>query len=102
MRRRRWVKHWRQDSFFSRNGTVLVYDKLEHFLLGFTGMLITLFILKRVPLQEFVFLWIVWNGIGLLWEYFQFVSRDYEAEPKDVIANNIGFILAGIGFYLFI
>ncbi|RLD13217.1 hypothetical protein DRI50_07585 [candidate division KSB1 bacterium] len=103
MRRRKFrFKRWRQDSFFSRNGTILKFDKLEHFLLGFAGVFVTLLLLKTNSLQIFILVWLVWNVIGLTWEFMQFVSRDYFAEPKDVLANNIGFLLAGLVYYLFI
>ncbi len=94
-------KRWRHDSFFSRNGTLLKYDKLEHLILGFVGMLATILLVKDVPVQVFILLWLGWNIIGILWEFMQFVTRDYTGEPKDVLANNLGFILAGITYYLF-
>jgi len=94
-------KRWQQDSFFSRNGTILRYDKLEHFLLGFIGVLATLLILKVATGQAFVLVWLAWNVLGIFWEFIQFVTRNYRAEPKDVVANNLGFLLAGLLYFVF-
>jgi VanZ family protein len=101
VRQKRWIKRWKRDSFLSRNGTILPYDKMEHLLLAFLGMLVSLLLWQaRVSVQKFVFLWLVWNILGILWEYFQWQARRYPAEPKDVAANNLGFALAGLTYYL--
>ncbi len=101
MRTKRWIKRWKHDSFLSRNGTLLPYDKLEHFLLAFLGMFASLLWWNVRSGQKFVFLWLVWNAVGILWEYFQWQARRYLLEPKDVAANNLGFVLAGAVYYLF-
>ncbi len=93
-------KRWRQDSFFSRNGTILKFDKLEHLILGAIGMLITLIFWHKVTLQTFVLLWLLWNGLGIFWEIVQFFTRNDLAEPKDVVANNLGFVLAGLVYFV--
>lgn len=92
-------KRWRQDSFFSRNGTILKFDKLEHLILGAIGMFITLILWHNVTLQTFALLWLLWNSLGIFWEFVQFFTRDYLAEPKDVVANNLGFLLAGLVYF---
>ncbi|NOX87979.1 MAG: hypothetical protein GXO77_03060 [Calditrichaeota bacterium] len=97
--RKRWIKYWRHDSFLTRNGTILQYDKLEHSIIAFGGMLITLLYFKPVALQVALFIWLIWNGIGLLWELFQFIVKNNSVEIKDVAANNVGFILAIFVFY---
>jgi VanZ family protein len=102
MRKKRWIKRWKRDSFLSRNGTILPYDKMEHFLLAFLGMLTSLLLWKpHASGQTFFLLWVLWNALGILWEFAQWQARHYSAEPKDVAANNVGFVLAGLTYYAF-
>ncbi len=94
----RKIKYWREDSFLSTNGTILKYDKLEHALLGLFGMMVTLLWLKPVGIQPIILFWLGWNLVGLLWEIFQVFVQNQKLEIKDIAANNIGFVLAGLAF----
>lgn len=92
-------KNWEEDSFLSKNGTVLRYDKLEHVLLAFLGMMLCHFIFKLEGLQQFTLLWIIWNVIGLAWEFYQLIVKKQLIQPKDLAANTIGLLLS---FFLFV
>lgn len=94
----RKIKYWREDSFLSTNGTILKYDKLEHALLGLFGMMVTLLWLKPVGIQPIILFWLGWNLVGLLWEIFQVFVQNQKLEIKDIAANNIGFVVAGLAF----
>ena len=96
----RKIKYWREDSFLSTNGTILKYDKLEHALLGLIGMLATLLWLKPVGMQPVILIWLGWNLVGLLWELFQVFVQNQKLEIKDIAANNAGFVVAGLVFWV--
>ncbi len=53
-----------EDKWLSKEGTILPYDKLEHFLLSFFGMVIGIFLLKFSPMATALLIAII--GIG--WE----------------------------------
>ncbi len=91
--------YWHEDSFLSRNGTIFVYDKLEHVILAFIGMVITSFFIMEKNIRIFLLLWAAWNVIGVLWEIFQLVIQNQPIQIKDIAANNIGFLLS---FFLYI
>ena len=93
---RRKIKYWGEDSFLSANGTILKYDKLEHAILGFSGMLAVLIWIKPYGLQQIILIWLGWNVVGLLWELFQVFVQKQVLEIKDIAANNAGFVLAAI------
>ena len=95
------IKYWREDSFLSTNGTILRYDKAEHAILGFIGMLAALIYFRSDTLQFALLIWLGWNVVGLLWELFQVFVQKQVLEIKDIAANNAGFVLAGI-IYLII
>ena len=79
---------WADDEWDSQEGSILKYDKLEHFILGFVGYLITRFFLD---LHWNILLWEV---IGTGWEIKDsFVTR---FSPKDLAADNYGFFFAEI------
>ena len=91
--------YWHEDSFLSRNGTILVYDKLEHAILAFIGMVITSFFIMEKNIRIFLLLWVAWNVIGVLWEIFQLVVQKQPIQIKDIAANNIGLLLS---FFLYV
>ncbi len=100
--RNKWLKYWREDSFLSVNGTILKYDKLEHGLLGFIGMFASLWLVSVHSVQMTVLLFVIWNIVGLLWELFQLFVQRLPIETKDLAANNVGIVLAGLlGFLIF-
>ena len=94
--KRKKIKYWGEDSFLSTNGTILRYDKLEHALLGFAGMLAALIWFRLEGMQVVLLVWLGWNAVGLFWELFQVFALKQMLEIKDIAANNAGFILAGI------
>ncbi len=96
---RRLFLNWREDSFLSRNGSFLVYDKLEHALLGFLGMTFSALLFALSSVQVFFLLCLIWNGIGFFWELAQCIINRQLIQPKDIAANNIGFVLT-FPFYL--
>jgi len=98
--RKRWIKYWREDSFRTTNGSILKYDKLEHGLLGFIGMFVSFFLISAISMQVIILLFVLWNIIGLIWELFQVAIKRVPIETKDLAANNIGFVAAGILGYL--
>jgi VanZ family protein len=89
---------WQDDSFLSKNGTILPYDKLEHAILGFLGMILSRYLLNVDGLQMFALLWLIWNLIGIIWEIYQLLAIKHLIQLKDIAANNIGFLLA-VFFY---
>lgn len=90
------------DLIDSTSGTILKYDKLEHFILSYFGLLInfilTFFILnKSVTFSLFIKVIIFWEVIGLLYEIKDgFYSHGFSW--VDFFANNLGFMLAIITF----
>lgn len=58
---------WKKDSWFSKNGSLLVYDKLEHSLLGIIGAFILQFFFADwlLLLIGFIaaFLWEIKDGL---------------------------------------
>lgn len=58
---------WKKDSWFSRNGSILVYDKLEHFFIGIIGSFILHFFFADwlLLLIGFIaaFLWEIKDGL---------------------------------------
>lgn len=90
---------WSKDSFLSKNGTILPYDKLEHAILAFIGMLISRYVFKLDGTQIFFLLWLIWNVIGILWEVYQLVFLKQLIQLKDIVANNVGIVLS---FFLFV
>lgn len=86
---------WQKDRLLSRNGSILPFDKLEHFLLAGGGLYV------GVALFNFDF-WaslIVLEIIGIAWELKDGLVPQHQPEKiegfsfKDLIANNAGFAL---------
>jgi len=100
--RNKRIKYWREDSFLSTNGSILKYDKLEHGVLGFIGMFTSLWLVSSPSAQVIVLFFLSWNIVGVLWELFQLLVRQLPIETKDLAANNVGIVGAGLlGFFIF-
>ncbi len=85
---------WDKDKWLSKQGTILPYDKLEHFLLSLFGVVIGILLLKINPVT--VVLIITLLGIG--WEIKDgLIANGQGFSWKDLIFN-----LAGIGVGYFI
>ncbi len=95
-----WITYWRNDSFWTTNGSILKYDKVEHAILGFVGMFVTLWVIPDKSIQLTILIFVVWNIIGILWEIGQLIFQKFPIEVKDLAANNVGLVLAGCLNYL--
>ena len=91
--------NWHEDSFFTKQGSILRYDKLEHAILGFAGMVFAKYIFNLSGIQLYAITWIIWNLIGVIWEIYQLVAKKQLIQIKDIAANNIGFILSGFFYF---
>jgi VanZ family protein len=89
---------WKDDSFFTKQGSILKYDKLEHAILGFLGMLLTHYLFRLSGIQYYFLAWLIWNLIGIIWESYQYLVQKQSIQIKDIAANNIGFFLSIIFF----
>jgi len=84
---------WSDDNFRSTQGSYLAYDKLEHFLLGFLGLCVTLFFF------DFLSSIIVWLSLGIAWEIkdglLTYDGKNVQGFSwGDLIADCLGFVLA--------
>jgi VanZ family protein len=96
----RWLK-WKDDSFFSKQGMIIRYDKLEH-LLGCFGLTFILIIFSMFTEMSILIPGIVTFIAGLLWEvkdgyldwekYNRWGGEGFSW--KDLIANLVGILLA--------
>lgn len=90
---------WSDDKWLSKNGTILPYDKLEHFFLGALGLLIFIYLLSLSLIVSLVIL----ESLGIAWEIKDgLIPYDKEGNVegfswKDLIADNAGFLIG----YLF-
>ncbi len=89
---------WQQDHWLSKTGSVICYDKLEHFAGSFILAWILSFFLSRFWAVGLAF------GLGFLWEvkdgYYPYNRLTGAIEGfswKDLIAD-----MAGIGLYLWV
>jgi hypothetical protein len=88
-------KKWSDDKWLSRNGSILPYDKLEHFLLGALGIFICIYWIGFSLLTSFVIMEI----LGIVWEIKDsLVPYDKEGNiegfsGKDLIADNFGLLI---------
>ena len=87
-------KKWSDDRWLSRSGSILRYDKLEHFLLGGIGIFVTLYWVGFSLLMSLI----IWEILGTVWEIKDgLVPYDKEGNIegfswKDLIADNVGFL----------
>lgn len=98
---------WNKDKWKSTNGTIIRYDKLEHFLLAFIGLLITYMVTYyfEADLNIYVYEFVVWELIGIGYEIYNgCVAYDgvhiEGFSSKDLLADNYGFIAAVIVFLI--
>ncbi len=81
---------WHEDKWLSKQGNILVYDKLEHFLLTLTGTVVGAFISVKWAVIMVLLL-------GLAWEIRDgYFSHGFSW--KDLLANLFG-VLAGVLVY---
>jgi len=86
---------WEQDEWSSTQGTILKYDKLEHFLMALSGTLTGAYILKLSYLSVSLFIFI----LGLVWEIKDGITKNGQGFSwKDLIADLMGILIA----YLFL
>ena len=94
---------WKRDKWNSTQGSYLKYDKLEHLLLGFIGLLATLIFIPAGIWIDLGF----WILIGTTWEIIDgtFTYDGIHIQGfswKDLIADCFGFILAIIVYSIYI
>lgn len=93
---------WKKDKWLSENGTILKYDKPEHFILGITGIVLTYLWgahIKAGP-EYYSNTFVVWVIISILYEIgnglIPYDGIHIEGFSwKDIIAGFMG-ILSGI------
>lgn len=101
---------WDLDKWNSKQGSWIPYDKLEHFLLGFIGLLVTMIIIlytsdrDGISIHNFyaIFIWVM---VGFLWEVkdglFSYDGIHIQGFSwKDFIADCFGFIAAIVVYFL--
>ena len=91
---------WSDDHWKSKQGSYMEYDKLEHFLLGFIGFMLTSLLL---PLMWNI---IIWELIAIGWEVkdglLTYDGKNIQGFSwKDLLADNYGFALAIIIYVRF-
>lgn len=88
-------KNWSDDKWLSKNGSILPYDKPEHFLLGALGMFICIYLIGLSLIISIIIMEIL--GIG--WEIKDGLvpyNKEGNIEGfswKDLIADNVGFLI---------
>ena len=82
---------WKQDEWFSTQGTIINYDKLEHLLLSVFSVIILVYFLK---FEIFLSLAITFL-IGITWEIRDGLIKNGQGfSRKDLIADFAGIMLA--------
>ncbi len=85
---------WEKDEWLSKQGTILPFDKLEHFLIALIGVLVGVFLLNLIP--HLVIIVITFLGIG--WEIRDgLITSGQGFSWKDLFADFAGIAL---GFFL--
>jgi len=93
---------WSEDKWLSKNGTILPYDKLEHLLLGAFGLLSCIYLIGLSLVQSVIILELL--GIG--WEIKDGLLPNNTGNIegfswKDLIADNVGFLVGFVFVNLF-
>ena len=87
---------WKDDKFFSKNGSILPYDKLEHlFREAIISIILAYFGVTLIAS------WILVQAFGIAWEIKDGLIpyKDDLIEGfswKDLIANNVGLIVGNL------
>jgi hypothetical protein len=84
---------WNRDQWFSKQGTLIKYDKLEHLLLAVLGVVLLVYIFD----QEILFSSAVIFMIGIIWEIRDgLITNGQGFSKKDLISDFIGILSASI------
>ena len=83
---------WNRDKWLSREGTLIPFDKIEHFILGFLGIIIGILLIGIHP--EIIIIIGVIAAVG--WEIKDGIFS-YGFSWKDLIADVVGI---GIGYLI--
>jgi hypothetical protein len=110
------IKSWNKDKWFSKSGSILPYDKIEHLLIGLFGLFFIIYFVELILLNSTVIQsrvnWqviISCTFVGLLINYFYEVKDSrvpYDGvhiegfSLKDFIAGCLGMGLAVLGYML--
>ena len=87
---------WDQDHWFSKQGTIIQYDKLEHFILSVLGVVLLVYVFD----QEILFSSALIFMIGIIWEIRDGVIKNGQGfSKKDLMADFVGVLAALILFY---
>jgi len=82
---------WNQDEWFSTQGSILKYDKLEHLLLSVIGVLICVYLFKFELLFSLAIIFL----LGIAWEIKDGLIKNGQGfSRKDLIADFVGIMLA--------
>jgi hypothetical protein len=84
---------WKQDQWFSKQGSIIKYDKLEHFLLSVLGVVLLVYIFNLEILFSSALIFM----IGIIWEIRDGVIKNGQGfSKKDLIADFLGIMLSNI------
>ena len=82
---------WDQDEWFSTQGTIIKYNKLEHLLLAVLGVILLVYILN---LEIFISLAIIFL-IGIIWEIRDGLIKNGQGfSRKDLVSDLIGVLIS--------
>lgn len=82
---------WNQDEWFSSQGSILKYDKLEHLLLAVIGVVICVYFLKIEVMLSLSLIFL----LGIAWEIKDGLIKNGQGfSRKDLIADFVGILLA--------
>ena len=82
---------WDKDDWFSTQGTILKFDKLEHLLLAILGVLILVYFLKVGIFLSLALIFL----LGILWEIRDgIIKKGQGFSIMDLIADFVGVMVA--------
>lgn len=82
---------WDEDEWFSSQGSILKFDKLEHLLLAIIGVVICFYLLKLDLLLSLSLIFL----LGIAWEIKDGLIKNGQGfSRKDLIADFAGIMLA--------